>query len=105
LVREHEDEAKEATLVREVNLLDRYSMGLRDLSDKLSITQPMAVAMVYHLHIKDDPDCFREFRIGGTLHKRYSPKTLEHLRQALQTVDMKKVWSEYLHHIKSRKAK
>jgi len=105
LVREHEAEAKEATLVREVNLLDRYSMGLRDLSHKLGITQPMAVAMVYHLHIKDDPDCFREFRIGRTSHNRYSPKALERLRQALQTVKLKKVWREYRHHIKSRKAK
>ena len=105
LVREHETETKEATLVREVNLLDRYSTGLRDLSDKLGITRPMAVAMVYHLHIRDDPDCFREFRIGGTLHKRYSPKALEHLREALQTVDRKKVWREYRRHIKSRKAK
>ena len=105
LVREYENAAKEATLVREVNLLDRYSMGLRDLSDKLGITQPTAVAMVYHLRIKDDVDCFREFRVGGTLHKRYSPKALEHLRQALQTVDTKKVWREYRRHIKSRKAK
>lgn len=105
LVREYEDAAKEATLVREVNLLDRYSMGLRDLSDKLGITQQIAVAMVYYLNIKDDPDCFREFRIGGTLHKRYSPKALERLRQALQTVDTKKVWREYWRHIKSRKAK
>ncbi|GAI12092.1 unnamed protein product, partial [marine sediment metagenome] len=54
---------------------------------------------------RDDPDCFREFRIGGTLHKRYSPKALEYLREALQTVDRKKVWREYQRHIKSRKAK
>jgi hypothetical protein len=103
LIREYEPEAQEAILVREVNLLDRYSMGLLDLADKLRVTSNMAVAYVYHFNIREDSECYKEFRIGGTLHKRYSPKAFEILSEALIKVEPSKVWREYRNYIRSKR--
>jgi len=49
LVHEGEEGADKAVLVREVNILDRFSMGSRDLAAKLGMTEPKTRALVHHL--------------------------------------------------------
>jgi len=94
LVREGEDTG-EALVIREVNPLDRYSMGLRQLAVHLELTEPRALALVKHLGIQADPDCFREIKVRSTTYKCYSPKALERLSAALKTVDMDRIWDQH----------
>jgi hypothetical protein len=83
---------EEATLVHEVDLLDRYSMNLHGLAQSLGLTPPGTLALVYYINLQTDPDCYREFRIGESVFKRYSPEALEKLGEVLKSVDMEAVF-------------
>lgn len=87
---------EEATLVREVNLLDRYSMNLPMLAQNLDLTPPRTLALVYYLDLQADSDCYRAFKMGkSAVYKRYSSKALKKLKEALKHVDIEDVWRRY----------
>jgi hypothetical protein len=88
--------AEDVALIREVNLIDRYSMGLYDLADKLGLGRNKTLALVQHLNLQNDPDCFREFRHRSMKYKGYSPKALEKLKDALPSIDIDDIWRKYL---------
>ncbi|MSQ15227.1 MAG: hypothetical protein EXR50_05130 [Dehalococcoidia bacterium] len=89
------EEGDEVTLIREVDSLDRYSMGLRDLAVKLGLTPPKTTALMLELKIQSDSECYREIRVGKTIHRRYSPKALEHSKEALSNINIDEVWARY----------
>jgi len=89
------EDATGATLIREVDLLDRFSMGVRDLARQLDLTVPKASALIHYAGIEDQPDCFREVHVGSSVFKRYSPLCLEKLRRAKDEVDLGEVWAAY----------
>lgn len=95
ILREGES-AKNATLVREVNLLDRYSMGLHELAEKVGLGRNKTLALVHHLGLQADPECFKEFRHKSLRFKGYSPKALQRIQEALPNVDVDHIWQEYL---------
>jgi hypothetical protein len=96
IVKEGAPDFEEATLVREVDLLDRYSMNLTSLAQNLDLTRPKTLALIRYLDLQTDSDCYREFRIGKAApYKRYSPKALEKISKALEYVDMENVWQQY----------
>ncbi len=73
--------------------------GLQDLDPKpfgvKCNGQKKAVAVVRYLNILDDPEFFKNFRIGSTRHKRYSPRAVDRILQTLPKLDIKKVWEEF----------
>jgi hypothetical protein len=79
--------------VKRVNELDFYSLGLKELAEKLKISQPRTLALVKHLNFQGSSEFFKAVQIGGVSFKRYSMKALDELHKALKTVDMDKVWS------------
>jgi len=93
LLRPGED-AEGATLVREVDLLQRYSMGVRKLASHLGLSEPKTRALIHHLKLQEDSECFKVIPEAG-ISKRYSPKALERLREVLPSVDMDEVWQQY----------
>jgi len=95
IVREGMPDFEEATLVREVNLLDRYSLNLHTLAQNLNLTPPRTLALIHHLNLQADPDCYQEFRLGkSVVYKRYSPKALQELNTALNSVKIEDVWRQ-----------
>lgn len=58
--------------VKRVNELDYYNLGAKQLAENVGLTMPKALAVVGHLKLRDNQECYKEFRIGRTLHKRYS---------------------------------
>jgi len=94
IVREGE-EAGDAALVREVNLLDRYSMGLYDLADKVGLGRNKTLALVHHLGLQADAECFREFRHKSIRYKGYSPKALQRIQEALPSLNVDQIWRGY----------
>jgi hypothetical protein len=96
VVREGMPDFNEATLVREVNLLDRYSMNLPAVAKNIGLTPPRTLALIRFLDLQTDGDCYRGFRMGkSSVYKRYSPEALGKLKAALDKVDIDKVWQEY----------
>jgi hypothetical protein len=78
--------------VKRVNELDYYSLGLKDLAEKIGLNQARTLALVVHLNLQSSTEYFKAVQIGKSIFKRYSQKALEALHEALKTVDMEKVW-------------
>jgi len=89
------EEVDQAVFYREVNPLDRYPMGVRRLSRHLGVSEPRTLALIDHLALKDDPECFKAIPVRSAVLNSYSLKALERLRQALETVDLDEVWRTY----------
>jgi hypothetical protein len=81
--------------VKRVNELDYYSLGLHDLAKKLGLGSNKALAVVRHLKLQDDSECFREVKVGSQTFKRYSAKALDAAKKALPTLDMEAVWAKH----------
>ncbi len=81
--------------VKRVPELDYYSMGMSQLAEKLGIKRNKLLAVIEHLGIRHNQDCYKEFKIGSQIHKRYSPKALELIRENLSSLDLDMIWAEY----------
>lgn len=81
--------------VKRVNELDYYSLGLRDLGDKLGLGMNKALAVVKHLRLQDDENCFKEICVGSQAFKRYSPRALDIIKKAQPVLDMEAIWHEH----------
>jgi hypothetical protein len=79
--------------VKRVDELSFYSLGAKRLSEKLGLTMPKTVAVVDHLGLRTDPDCYKEFKIDSVLHKRYSPKAIERITEALKSESAEEIWA------------
>jgi hypothetical protein len=79
--------------VKRVNELSYYSLGLKNLAEKLSLTQPKTFALVKYTKIQDSDQYYKEIKVGKSLFKRYSPKALHKLKKSLKIVDMDEVWN------------
>jgi hypothetical protein len=78
--------------VKRVNELDFYNLGARELAEHVGLTTPKLVAVVDHLGIRKDEKCYKEFRIGGSVFKRYSQNAIEVVTQALQATSADAIW-------------
>lgn len=81
--------------VKRVSELSFYSLGLKQISDKLEITAPKTLAMINHFSLQDSDEYFKVIRVGKTLFKRYSQKALDFLKKELPKADVNKIWEEY----------
>jgi len=78
--------------VKRINELDFYSFGAKQLAEKLGISMPKALSVVEHCDARGMADCYKEFKLGSQLHKRYSPKALEVIRDTLKTESLDSIW-------------
>lgn len=81
--------------VRRVNELGYYSMGLDNLAKNLGINRYRTQALVYYFKLQNNEEYFKEIRIGSQIHKRYSQKALEKIRNELPACDMNVVINAY----------
>lgn len=79
--------------IRKVNELAFYSLGLKSLAEKLSLTQPKLLAVIEHLKIQENPDFFKLIQVRSQKHKSYSPKALDYLKKKLPELDIKEIWN------------
>ncbi len=82
--------------------LDYYSLGATQLAEKVKLTLPKSRAVVDHLRLREDADCFKEFRIGATTHARYSPKAIKRMQNALEAESIDDIWA--VHRAKQKAA-
>ena len=81
--------------VKRVNELDYYSLGAKQLAEKIGLSMPKVLAAVEYLNLRADPECYKDFRIGTQTYKRYSQKALERIREQVPSLDLDKIWVEY----------
>jgi hypothetical protein len=88
-------EVPQATIaVRKVNDTDFYCYSSTAMAKKIGVTGPRTVALIRYLKLQDDPNCFREIKIGKSRFKMYSNNALTKLREALPGVDLDVVWKQ-----------
>ena len=78
---------------KRVNELGFYSLGAKQLAEKVGLTTPKVVAVVDHLGLRHDEEYYKQFQIGKSLHKRYSQKAVEKIRNALKEERMEDIWA------------
>jgi len=88
--------------VRRVDELSFYSLGAKDLAVKIGESQNKVVAVVDYLRLRDDPACYKEFKIGSVHHKRYSPEAIERIRAELKKTSIESIWRQTLRGRKKR---
>ena len=81
--------------VRRVNELDFYSLGAAQLAKKVGLTPPKSRAVVDHLGLREDADCFKEIKIGRVTHARYSPQAIKKMNDALADESIDDIWTAY----------
>jgi hypothetical protein len=81
--------------VKRVDELGFYNLSLNHLAQKIGLTGPRTTALIRHLKLQEDPDCFRQFSMGKAKFNRYSQKAIEKLQHELPVVDMEKVWEQH----------
>lgn len=83
---------------QEINIWDKFNLGLGDIAEKLGISAPRTHALIYELSIQDDPECYRLLNRKKTKIKGYSKKGLDRLREAIDRgVDLDAVWARHRH--------
>jgi hypothetical protein len=78
--------------VKRVNELDFYSLGAKQLAEKIGLTMPKAVAVVDHLGLRDQTECYKEIKIGKAVFKRYSQKAIDAIKEALKKENADEIW-------------
>ena len=84
-------------IVKEINPLDKFTMGLKQMAEHCGLSMNKTKAMVLEFGIPDDPEAFREFRIGSQSHKRYSKRALDVLRLNLDQAAA--IWEKRRHQL------
>jgi len=79
--------------VKRVNELDFYSLGATQLAEQLGLSVPKTVAVIEHLRLRDDVECYKEIKIGKTPFKRYSPKAIAAMRAVLAIHSADEIWA------------
>ena len=91
-----EDEGTGAVVaVRRVNELDFYSLGATQLAQHVGLTPPKSRAVVDYLGLREDPEYFKEIRIGSVRHPRYSPKAIAKIKDALEVKSIDDIWADH----------
>lgn len=80
--------------VKRVDELGFYSLGAKQLSEKLGLTIPKVVALVDHLGLRGQTDCYKEIKIGTAVFKRYSQKALDEIGSALKKESADEIWAK-----------
>lgn len=81
--------------IRRVDELSFYSLGAVQLAKKVGLTPPKSRAVVDYLNLREDPDFFKEIRIGNARYSRYSPKAIEKIHEVLKTASIDEIWAGY----------
>lgn len=80
--------------VKRVDELGFYNLGAKQLAENVELTMPKAVAVVDHLGLRNDPECYKEIKIGKAVFKRYSQKAIGAIKEALTKESADEIWAK-----------
>ena len=88
---------------RRVTELDFYSLGHRQLAERVGLTPPRLTAVIQRCNLADDPECAKVFSIVKSCHRRFWPKAIERVDQVLAATPIEEIWREYRAQLTARK--
>jgi hypothetical protein len=91
------EEAPDAAVVavRRVDELGFYTLGLKQIAEKVRLSLPHTLAVIRHLKLQDDTEYFKEFHMGKAVFKRYSIKAVDRVKQELPNLNVETIWRRY----------
>jgi hypothetical protein len=89
------DQSATAVAVRKIDNLSFYNLSSTTIAKEVGLSAPKLLAVVRFLKLQDDEDCFKVFQLGKSSFKRYSPKAVAKIREALPALDMARVWEQH----------
>jgi hypothetical protein len=78
--------------VKRVDELGFYNLGAKQLAENVGLTMPKAVAVVDHLGLREQSECYKEVRIGKSVFKRYSQEAIAAINDALTKESPDEIW-------------
>ena len=78
---------KAVIIQKEINVFDKFNLGLYQLAAKLGISGPRTLAMIRYYELEKESEAYRAVKIGSSVYKRYSKRALDYLRDRLGTVN------------------
>ena len=81
--------------VKRVNELDYYSLGAKNLAEKIQLPVYHLLALVKYLKLQESDEYFKILKIGTTTYKRYSKKAFEKIVACIEKINMEEVISNY----------
>jgi hypothetical protein len=83
--------------VKRVTERDYYSLGIKDIGDRLPISWQKAKTVAMELELLEDEEYYKEISLGENKYKRYSEPALRRIEQALEEdeVDPDQAWQEH----------
>ena len=84
-----------AIVMRTVADQDYYNLGARALSGHVGLTEPKTLAVIHHLGLRDDPEYYKEFRFGRSVHKRFSHKAIAAIKECASKESLQDIWAVY----------
>lgn len=81
--------------LKRVNELDYYNLGRDQLANKVGLTGTKTTAVIHHLNLKSNPECFKRITIGNMSHDRYSQKAIIDIKNELDKNSINEIWKNY----------
>ena len=78
--------------VKRVDELGFYNLGAKQLAEKVGLTMPKVVAVVDHLGLRSQSECYKEIKIGRAVFKRYSQNAIDSIQEALEKESPDEIW-------------
>lgn len=100
---EEADQAQGVIIQREINIFDKFNMGLDDLAPKVGVSRWRVLAMIREYGIEADKDSFRIIPVGSGQYKRYSKKALDLLREKRDAAN--ECWNKHKQALTRKKGK
>lgn len=89
------DDPTEAAAVRESDLRKKYSLSPSQLSKKIGLSSPKALALRCFLNLDTDESCRHVFEFGKSKFPCYSDKAVSILKQAIIDNDINEIWKNH----------
>lgn len=82
--------------LKTVNDWDFYNLTPTKLAKNVGLTVPKLNAIIQHLNLRDDKNCYKCFQISKSAkHHRYSQKAIHIIKKELPNIDVNAVWLKY----------
>jgi len=92
IVRENEAIPEGYVVAKEINVFDKFTMGLNDLAKKLGVSPPKTGELIRKYKITEDDQAFRRICVGNSTFRKYSKRALDLLAPHAGEADQ--VWEE-----------
>lgn len=81
--------------IKRVDELGFYNLSLTQLANKVGLTGPKTLALIRHLNLQTDQECYKQIAIGKAKFNRYSQKAIDRIKKELPVISMDKIWHQY----------